>query len=59
MTSLHKEISRLIIRCRAERDMERKIALYQEIRKKIPNPEVLKIPSMITDDYIDSSLDKV
>jgi hypothetical protein len=60
MTVLHaNDISRLIMICREEKDMGRKIELYNEIREKLPDPEVLKIPSMITDDYIDSSLDKI
>ncbi len=45
--------------CREERDVDRKIELYNEIRKKIQDPNILKLPSMITDDYIDSSLDRI
>lgn len=57
MTVLHaNDISCLIMICREEKDMGRKIELYNEIREKLPDPEVLK---MITDDYIDSSLDKI
>lgn len=60
MTISHKkEISRLVMMCREERDVDRKIELYNEIRKKIQDPNILKLPSMITDDYIDSSLDRI
>jgi hypothetical protein len=37
--------------------MDKKIALYNLIRKLLPNPP--KMPSMVTDDYINSALDEI
>lgn len=47
----------LVWECREESDMDRKIALYKLIRKLLPNPP--KMPSMVTDDYINSALDNI
>lgn len=47
----------LVWECRQESDMDRKIALYRLIRKLLPNPP--KMPSMVTDDYINSALDTI
>jgi hypothetical protein len=45
--------------CREEKDMDKKTALYNKIRKKLSYPPELTMPSMITDDFIDAALDRI
>lgn len=40
------------MRCIDESDVDKKIKMYDEIRRALGYPKQLKIPSMITDDYI-------
>lgn len=39
--------------------MDRKVALYQQIRKALSYPPELAAPAMMTDDFIDSALDNI
>jgi hypothetical protein len=42
--------------CLEENDVDRKIQLYNEIRRELGYPQTLKLPSLITDDYINYAL---
>lgn len=56
----HKaSIQDLVWACRDETDMDKKTELYNKIRKKLSYPPELKMPSMITDDFIDAALDRI
>ena len=50
-------IQELVWKCRDEPDMDKKIELYNRIRKMLPHSR--KLPSMVTDDYINSALDEI
>lgn len=52
-------IQELVWACRDERDMDKKTALYNKIRKKLSYPPELVMPSMITDDFINAALDRI
>lgn len=54
-----RRIDELVLDCRDERDMNRKVELYNQIRKKLSYPSTLPVQSMMTDDYIDSALDNI
>lgn len=54
-----KTIDELVWACREESDMDKKVALYNQIRKALSYPPELAAPSMITDDYINSALDNI
>lgn len=54
-----KSIDELVWACREEKDMDRKVALYHQIREALSFPPELAAPSMMTDDFIDSALDNV
>jgi hypothetical protein len=54
---MKSQMEELVWECREESDMDRKVALYNLIRKFLPNPP--KMPSMVTDDYINSALDDI
>jgi hypothetical protein len=50
-------IQELMWKCRDERDVDKKIELYNRIRKVLPHSR--KLLSMVTDDYINSALDEI
>ncbi|MEW5839397.1 hypothetical protein [Nitrososphaera sp.] len=54
-----RSIDELVWACREETDMDRKVALYQQIRKALSYPPELAAPAMMTDDFIDSALDNI
>jgi hypothetical protein len=54
---LVSRIQELVWKCRDERDVDKKIELYNRIRKLLPQSP--KLPSMVTDDYIDAALDQI
>jgi hypothetical protein len=52
-------IDELVWACREEKDMDRKVALYNAIRGALSYPPELPAPAMITDDFIDAALDSI
>ena len=52
-----RSIDELVSACREEKDMDRKVALYNMIRKALAYPPELPAPAMITDDLIDAAID--
>ncbi|HEX9677502.1 hypothetical protein [Nitrososphaera sp.] len=52
-------ILELVWTYREEKDTDKKTKLYNKIRKKLSYQPELKMPSMITDDFVDSALDRI
>jgi hypothetical protein len=50
-------LSSLIQQCRYEMDVDKQFALLQKINLMLPKASRLRIPSLITDDYIRTALD--
>jgi hypothetical protein len=55
----NRGIGDLVWACRQERDMDKKLELFNKIRKRLSYPRKLAVPSMVTDDLINSTLDKI
>jgi hypothetical protein len=49
-------ISKLIESCRDEQDIDKKIETLYRINSMLPKSQKLKIPSLLTDDYVETSL---
>jgi hypothetical protein len=49
-------ILKLIKKCNGEQDIDKKIQLLKFINSVLPEEIQLKIPSLITDDYVESTL---
>jgi predicted DNA-binding protein (UPF0278 family) len=52
-------ISKLIEECNNEPDIDKKIQLFYKINSLLPKPYQVSIPSLITDDYIDTALYRI
>ncbi len=52
-------LSSLIQQCRYEIDVDKQFALLQKINSLLPKTSRLSMPSLITDDYIRTALDKI
>jgi predicted DNA-binding protein (UPF0278 family) len=52
-------ISKLIEECNNESDIDKKIQLFYKIHSMLPEQYQPNIPSLITDDYIDTILYRV
>jgi hypothetical protein len=52
-------LSSLIQQCRYEIDVDRQFALLQKINSMLPRSSRLRMPSLITDDYIRTALDTI
>ena len=52
-------LSTLIQQCRYEMDVDKQFALLQKINSLLPTTSRLSMPSLITDDYIRTALDKI
>jgi len=49
-------ISKLIESCRDEQDIDKKIETLYRINSMLPKSQKLKIPSLLTDDYVETAL---
>ena len=49
-------ISKLIESCRDEQDIDKKIETLYRINSILPKSQKLKIPSLLTDDYVETAL---
>jgi len=49
----------LIRECRDEHDVDRQIQILENINTRLPRSKKLKIPSLITNDYVHKALDIV
>jgi hypothetical protein len=52
-------ISKLTEECNNEPDINKKIQLLYKINSVLPKPYQLTIPSLVTDDYIDTALYRI
>jgi predicted DNA-binding protein (UPF0278 family) len=52
-------ISKLIEECNNEPDIDNKIQLFYRVNSLLPSPYQVSIPSLITDDYIDTALYRI
>ncbi len=52
-------LSTLIQQCRYEMDVDKQFTLLQKINSLLPKTSRLSMPSLITDDYIRTALDKI
>ncbi|HZA64218.1 MAG TPA: hypothetical protein VE573_15185 [Nitrososphaeraceae archaeon] len=50
------DISKLVEECNNEEDIDRKVEILYRINSMLPKPYQLTIPSLVTDDYINSAL---
>jgi len=50
------DISKLAEECNNEEDVDRKVEILYRINSMLPKPYQLTIPSLVTDDYINSAL---
>jgi hypothetical protein len=59
MANHHNLLSSLIQQCRYEIDVDKQFELLQRINLLLPKSIRLRIPSLITDDYIRTALDRI
>ena len=52
-------VSMLIKKCNEEFELDKRIQILQQINSILPQTLQLKIPSLITDDYIDMALYRI
>ena len=52
-------ISKLIEECNNEPDIDKKIQLFYKVNSMLPEKYQPNVPSLITDDYIDTTLYRV
>jgi len=55
----HKHVIRLIEECKNETNIDRKIEILYAINLMLPKSQQLKIPSLITNDYIYQALYRI
>ena len=56
---LRNTISKLTEQCNDEADINKKIHLLYRINSILPKPYQLKIPSLLTDDYINTAMYRI
>jgi hypothetical protein len=60
MANNHRNLlSSLIQQCRYEMDVDKQFELLQKINSLLPKSIKLRMPSLITDDYIRTALDRI
>jgi hypothetical protein len=60
MVSQYHHLASLIKKCRyEEKDVDRQIELLQQINRALPESIRIKLPSLITNDYIDKALNVI
>jgi hypothetical protein len=55
----HKHVIRLIEDCKSEINIDRKIEILYTINSMLPKSQRLKIPSLITNDYVYQALYRI
>lgn len=55
----HRNLVLLIRECRNEHDVDRQIQMLENINSRLPRSQKLKLPLLITNDYIHKALDIV
>jgi len=59
ITHNHATIAKLVEDCYDEVDIDKKIQILYKINSLLPKTCCIKIPSLITDDYIDTALYRI
>lgn len=54
-----ESLGQLIVRCRYERNVDDQVSLLIKINASLPKRNRLRIPSLITDDYVSRALDTI
>lgn len=54
-----ESLGQLIVRCRYERNVDDQVSLLIKINANLPKRNRLRIPSLITDDYVSRTLDTI
>ena len=54
---IFNQITSLIAKCRYQRDVDKQILILRAINSALPKSLQLKIPSLLTNDYISRALD--
>jgi hypothetical protein len=54
-----ESLGQLIVRCRYERNVDDQVSLLIKINANLPKRNRLRIPSLITDDYVSRALDMI
>ena len=52
-------LTKLVAHCYEEQDMDKKVQILYKINSLLPEPYRIKIPSLITNDYIDIALYRI
>lgn len=59
MDHIHYSIAGLIEECKNEPDIDRKIEILYAINSVLPEQQQIKIPSLITNDYVSLALSRI
>ena len=60
MATQYRHLASLIEKCRYEvNDVDKQIELLQQINLSLPRSIRIKLPSLITNDYVDKALDRI
>lgn len=59
MDNLHSVIGKLIVECKSELDVDSRAQILHQINTMLPRSQKIKIPSLITNDYISTALYKI
>jgi hypothetical protein len=57
--SYNNRVSELIEQCRTEHNINKKIEILYYINSRLPKSRQLNMPSLITDDYVNSALNNI
>jgi hypothetical protein len=58
-TTEYTIIAKLVEDCYEEEDIDKKVQILYKINSLLPKPCCINIPSLITDDYIDTALYRI
>lgn len=59
MDHIHGSITDLLEKCKSEPNIDRRIELLYTINSMLPESKQLKIPSLITNDYVYQAIYKI
>jgi len=59
MDHIHASVMKLVEECKGELDLDRKIEMLYAINSMLPKSQQLKIPSLITNDYVYHALYRI
>jgi hypothetical protein len=57
--SYNNRVSELIEQCRTEHNINKKIEILYYINSRLPKSRQLNMPSLLTDDYVNSALNNI